>query len=200
MGLIFLIIIGVGIFYAVQHSKKKNVKRIPTPTRLASPISNGTNINTNKETASKEKSITSSPSSLVSQRSKYPEIVNSSTKASNFVTTQNLPKKNMQSLNDESENNLVTFTISVGQSEPKSSNKSLGQWIKRGEQIKLKGYESDKGFFYFGGQLEAYKTNAYYNSYETEASLVDECLLTERRDKSYTDGSLGYWLIYFFQI
>lgn len=196
MGLIFLIIIGVGIFYAVQHSKKKNVKRIPTPTRLASPISNGTNINTNKETASKEKSITSSPSSLVSQRSKYPEIVNSSTKASNFVTTQNLPKKNMQSLNDESENNLVTFTISVGQSEPKSSNKSLGQWIKRGEQIKLKGYESDKGFFYFGGQLEAYKTNAYYNSYETEASLVDECLLTERRDKSYTDGSLGYWPTY----
>ena len=93
-------------------------------------------------------------------------------------------------------NNLVTFTISVGQSEPKSSNKSLGQWIKRGEQIKLKGYESDKGFFYFGGQLEAYKTNAYYNSYETEASLVDECLLTERRDKSYTDGSLGYWPTY----
>ncbi|APU48752.1 hypothetical protein DIZ70_08365 [Acinetobacter junii] len=169
MGLIFLIIIGVGIFYVVQYSKKKNAKRIPTPTRLASSISNGAKINTNKEIASKEKSITSSPSSLVSQRSKYPEIVNSNTKASNFVTTQNLPKKNMQSLNHESENNLVTFTISVGQSEPKSSNKSLGQWIKRGEQIKLKGYESDKGFFYFGGQLEAYKTNAYYNSYETEA-------------------------------
>jgi hypothetical protein len=51
-------------------------------------------------------------------------------------------------------------------------------------------------FLYFGGQLEAYKTNAYYNSYETEASLVDECLLTERRDKSYTDGSLGYWPTY----
>jgi hypothetical protein len=50
----------------------------------------------------------------------------------------------MQSLNHESENNLVTFTISVGQSEPKSSNKSLGQWIKQREQIKLKGYESDK--------------------------------------------------------
>ena len=151
MGLIFLIIIGVGIFYVVQYSKKKNAKRIPTPTRLASSISNGAKINTNKEIASKEKSITSSPSSLVSQRSKYPEIVNSNTKDSNFVTTQNLPKKNMQSLNDESENNLVTFTISVGRSEPKSSNKSLGQWIKRGEQIKLKGYESDKGFFYFGG-------------------------------------------------
>lgn len=125
MGVVFLIIIG--IFYAIQHSKSKNVKRIPTPTRLASPISNGGNINTNKKTTSKEKSITNSPN------------------------------KNMQSRHDESENNLVIFTVSVGQSESKSSNKSLGKWIKQGEQIKLKGYESDKVFFYFGGYSQVNK-------------------------------------------
>lgn len=164
--LIFLIIIGLGIFYIIQYSKKKNINR--TSTSYSPP----------------------------SVRTTFSERANPSKKTSNFFTDKNSPQKAMQRINDESEDNLATFTISVGRSEPKSSNKSPGRWIKSGENIQLKGYNTDKGFFYFGGQLEAYKINSYYNTYETEASLVDECLLFEKKDKFYIDASLGYWPTY----
>lgn len=91
------------------------------------------------------------------------------------------------------QDDLATFTILVGRPESKSSNKSAGRWVRNGEQISINSYTTTRGFFYFGGQLKAYNTNAYYNVYETEASLVDETLLIEKQEKSYTDETLNYW-------
>lgn len=109
------------------------------------------------------------------------------------LNTSNVSTKTTASLSQGNQDGLVTFTISVGQPEPKSSNHTLGRWIERGEEISIKSYTTTKGFFYLGGKLEAYKTDAYYNMHETEASLVDETLAFEKKEKYYTDDTLNYW-------
>lgn len=87
----------------------------------------------------------------------------------------------------DDEDGLATFTISFGQSEEKSHNKTPGRWVAPEESIKVDGYSIDGGNFYFGGRLSA------TNGFGTEASLIDETLKVERANCRESDSSLGYW-------
>ena len=85
------------------------------------------------------------------------------------------------------EEDLATFTVSYGQNEEKSKNKTQGKWIKPGESITLHGQTFSNGNFYFGGQLSS------LDGYGTEASLVDDSLKVEKTLSSFEDESLSYW-------
>jgi hypothetical protein len=92
------------------------------------------------------------------------------------------------------QDDLATFTVSYGNTEEKSKNKEPGKWIKPGTEIKIGGYTSSRGFFYFGGRLKAHEgTSGYYNSNETDASLIDDSLKIQSNEIYYEDESLGYW-------
>lgn len=96
-------------------------------------------------------------------------------------------------LSDDKNDDLVTFTISFGHEEEKSTNSTVGRWIPANESIDILGKEC-KGNFYYGGVLKAVDTDrSYYGNQETEASLVDDTLKIELADSFFSDDSLGYW-------
>jgi tellurite resistance protein len=85
------------------------------------------------------------------------------------------------------DDDLTTFSISYGDNEEKSKNKTPGKWIRPGESITIKGQTFSSGNFYFGGKLSS------LDGYGTEASLVDDSLKVENKPSSFEDESLGYW-------
>ncbi|MFK5975178.1 MAG: TerB N-terminal domain-containing protein [Sulfurovum sp.] len=86
---------------------------------------------------------------------------------------------------------LVEFQISTGfKNIVKTKNKMLGVWKKPKESVKIDIYTITKGFFYYGGQLNA------LNKYGTESSLVDDTLPIKSSFITYQDDSLGYWAKY----
>ncbi|MDS1310750.1 TerB N-terminal domain-containing protein [Marinobacter xiaoshiensis] len=87
----------------------------------------------------------------------------------------------------DDEDGLATFTISFGQTEEKSRNKSPGRWVSPEESVEVAGYEIAGGNFYFGGRLSA------TNQYGSEASLIDESLEVVQATCRDSDESLGYW-------
>lgn len=94
----------------------------------------------------------------------------------------------------DDDDDLATFTVSYGNKEEKSKNKEPGKWIKPGTEITINGLTSNRGFFYFGGRLKAHEgMSGYYNSNETDASLIDKTLKIKSQESTYEDESLGYW-------
>jgi len=87
--------------------------------------------------------------------------------------------------------NLAEFQISTNfQNRIETKNKILGVWKKPNESIQIDIYKITKGFFYYGGQLNA------LNEYQTESSLVDDTLPIENALITYQDDSLSYWAKY----
>ncbi len=190
VGLITLIVFCIVLYYFLKFSNQKKLSKKHAPIRVATKVDNIDSLNSFNEVKPKQENLTST--SLASQEAIYSEKIETNNRK-DIVELQNPSRDLMQSFKDDQDENLVTFTISVGTSEKNSSNVSLGQWIKQGESVRVKEFESNKGFFYFGGKLQAYKAGTYYNSHETEASLVDESLRFEKRDQFYTDSTLSYW-------
>jgi len=87
----------------------------------------------------------------------------------------------------DDDDNLATFSISYGDEEEKSENKTPWKWIKPGESITIKGQTIIGGNFYFGGKLSS------LDGYGTEASLVDDSLKIENKPSTFEDESLSYW-------
>ncbi len=104
-----------------------------------------------------------------------------------FSVTMTPSNRIAASSNRDNNDDLATFSISYGYNEEKSKNKTLGEWIKSGESITIKGQTFTGGNFYFGGKLSS------LDGYGTEASLVDDSLKIENKPSSYEDESLGYW-------
>lgn len=87
---------------------------------------------------------------------------------------------------------LISFTISSTFAADQTINKTKGRWIKQGEYIKFKNYETRQGFFYYGGQLDAYHSNQYVSRYFTEASLIDDTLEIVENHSYFIDASIDY--------
>ena len=93
---------------------------------------------------------------------------------------------------------LATFILSSERSKEYSisTNHTKGRWVTKYESITIHNRTIERGFFYFGGQLEALA------GYGTEPSLIDERLSVSppsaiRSTKAiYSDESLGYWPTY----
>lgn len=89
---------------------------------------------------------------------------------------------------DDEDDELATFTISFGQDEPESKNKTKGRWVTPGEVVNIAGHQIRNGNFYLGGRLPS------SGRFGTEASLVDNSLPVFRdADMLFEDESLGYW-------
>ena len=93
---------------------------------------------------------------------------------------------------------LATFILSSERSKEcsTSSNHTKGRWVTKYESITIHNRTIERGFFYFGGQLEALA------GYGTEPSLIDERLSVSppsaihSTKAIYSDESLGYWPTY----
>lgn len=95
--------------------------------------------------------------------------------------------RDVRGSSDFDDDGLATFTISFGQSEEKTRNKSPGRWISPGDSVNVAGYTITGGNFYFGGKLSS------TNQYGSEASLIDDTLKIEKATCRESDSSLGYW-------
>jgi tellurite resistance protein len=106
-------------------------------------------------------------------------------------TKQQVQKTNSLSSENEigfhDDDNLATFSISYGEEEEISKNKTPGKWIKSGESITIKGQTIIGGNFYFGGKLSS------LDGYGIEASLIDDSLKIENKPHTFENESLSYW-------
>lgn len=119
-----------------------------------------------------------------------------STKSNNSYSTsaRSYTRSEAESAQDD---DFATFTVytSYGREAEKSSNTQKGRWVSEGEQLTINGRQIPRGFYYFGGVLNA------LTGYGIEPSLVDEkrpALTNSFKTGSdlYTDESLGYWPSY----
>jgi len=119
-----------------------------------------------------------------------------STKSNNSYSTsaRSYTRSEVESAQDD---DFATFTVytSYGREAEKSSNTQKGRWVSEGEQLTIIGRQIPRGFYYFGGVLNA------LTGYGIEPSLVDEkrqALTKSFKTGSdlYTDESLGYWPSY----
>lgn len=86
---------------------------------------------------------------------------------------------------------LATFTLGTGPSmKPSNSNKTPGRWIFPGEVVEVAGHTIIGGYFYCGGSLSA------VDRFGSESSLIDESLVVEKKDCTYSDMSLDYYPSY----
>ncbi|QYK03563.1 TerB N-terminal domain-containing protein [Shewanella zhangzhouensis] len=126
----------------------------------------------------------------------------SNTSPSVSITSNSINSKNTRSsasskVESTRDDDFATFRVytSYGAEAEKTSNTQKGRWVSEGEQLTVNGRQIPRGFYYFGGVLNA------LTGYGIEPSLVDEkrpALTKSFKTGSdlYTDESLGYWPSY----
>ena len=63
-------------------------------------------------------------------------------------------------------------------------------WVPKGKSVTIGGYQIDGGLLYVGNGLRG------WDSYQTEASLIDPSLLVDRQGADYRARLLSYWPSY----
>lgn len=134
------------------------------------------------------------PTPKASVRTNSSKSVSTKSNNSYSTNTRSYARSEAESAQDD---DFATFTVytSYGREAEKSSNTQKGRWVSEGEQLTINGRQIPRGFYYFGGVLNA------LTGYGIEPSLVDEkrqALTKSFKSGSdlYTDESLGYWPSY----
>lgn len=122
---------------------------------------------------------------------------NTSPSVSNSSNSKNTRLSATSEVESARDDDFATFRVytSYGREAEKSSNTQKGRWVSKEEQLTINDRQITRGFFYFGGVLNA------LSGYGIEPSLVDEkrqALTKSFKSGSdlYTDESLGYWPSY----